>query len=156
MTNQDFVEAWSCMMDWIPCMALFEDIHTVFNKGKNITAHGDAPVLNFDCFLNVLDGIQNSEGIFTVITSNNINKVDSALGGPDEEGRVLTRPGRVNRILKFEMLTKEGRIKMAKQILGDFGDESWMNLVDEYESVTGAQFQAVCTEKALKLWMGRN
>ena len=55
------------------------------------------PLLNpltFDCLLNCLDGVERSDGIFTIITTNDIAKVDPALGHPrvflriDEKGWV--------------------------------------------------------------------
>lgn len=151
MTNQDFVEAWSRMMDWLPCMALFEDIHKVFDKGKNITAHGQEAALNFDCFINVLDGVQSSDGVLTVITANDADLVDTALGGPNGDGKMLTRPGRVNRILEFGLLSEAGRLKMARRILGDYPNV-YNELVKNNVHVTGAQFQSICVQTALELW----
>ena len=38
--------------------------------------------LTFDCLLNCLDGVERTDGIFTIISTNDISKVDPALGQP--------------------------------------------------------------------------
>ena len=38
--------------------------------------------LTFDCLLNCLDGVERSDGIFTIISTNDVSKVDPALGQP--------------------------------------------------------------------------
>jgi len=40
------------------------------------------PPLTFDCLLNCLDGVERADGIFTVITTNDLSKIDPALGLP--------------------------------------------------------------------------
>lgn len=152
MTNQDFVRAWNEMMDWAPCIVLFEDIHKIFNKSKNITSYGQEAALSFNCLLNILDGIQNSEGILTFITSNSLDNIDEALGGPNGDGKMIIRPGRINQIIYFNDLTYNGRFKMANRILDGFDFNIKKELVEKYKNVTGAQFQAICTNKALELW----
>jgi len=156
MTNQDFVEAWNRIMDWLPCIVMIDDIHAVFSGTHNITPHGEEAALSYDCLINTLDGVQNSEGVVIMITANDTSKVDPAIGGPDGDGNMLTRPGRVNRIVQFRALDDAGREKMARRILGDFGEETWRPLVKANRGTTGAQFEHVCTQLARKLWLERD
>ena len=57
-----------------------------------------APPLTFDCLLNCLDGVERADGIFTIITTNDIGKIDPALGQPrklpDGTHGVHLAPGR--------------------------------------------------------------
>lgn len=157
MNNRDLVEAWNQVMDWSPCIVLIEDIHAVFTLAQNIVNTGEEAGLTFDCLLNVIDGIENSEGILTIITSNNAATVDVALGGGGCGQSDVTRPGRINRTLMFNPLTAQGREKMARRILGDFQTSKWESVLGEvYKGSTGAQFQDVCCVMALDLWKKEN
>jgi hypothetical protein len=89
----------------VPCLALIEDIDNVFHGRENVARkHGLMPMvlaapkkgdgngdggdlglrtpLTFDCLLNCLDGVERVGGIFTLVTTNDIGKVDAALGQP--------------------------------------------------------------------------
>ena len=148
MNNQDLVEAWGSIMDWSPCIVLIEDIHAVFHGTENVVKTGQEASLSFDCLLNVIDGVENTEGVLTIITTNDASKVADALGG---QGGKSLRPGRVNKVVKFDVLDEAGRLKMAKRILKDFPGEV-EEMVNNSKQVTGAQFQDVCSDRALELW----
>ena len=141
MTNQDLVEAWNAIMDWAPCIVLIEDIHSVFDNTINIVKTGQEASLSFDCLLNVLDGVENTEGVLTIITTNDKDKLSDA----------LVRPGRANRVVHFGLLDEPGRIKMAKRILDEFPDEI-DDMVNKNPNTTGAKFQQLCAERASYLW----
>ncbi len=68
-TNEEFEDAWEFMIARTPCIALFEDIDAVFDGRKNIQSTDLSQKLTFDCFLNVLDGVVSSDGVFTIITT---------------------------------------------------------------------------------------
>jgi len=151
MTNNDFVEAWVEALDWSPSIVLVEDIHASYEGPKRIADTGKEPGLTFDCLLNVLDGVENTDGIVTVITSNNIAKVDPALGGRyGHKGgeRIHTRPGRVDRVVFFDILDEAGRNKMAERILDDFTTGKIRRIVSSGEGMTGAEFQDLCRRAA--------
>lgn len=150
MTNKDFVEAWEEMMDWTPCVVLFEDIHATFDRAEKIADTGEEAGMTFDCLLNVLDGVENSDGVLSVITTNHLEKVDPALGGPAENGTCTLRPGRVNRVLSFGSLDMAGKEKIARRVFQGFPDSEWRGLL-EMEDATGAQFQDACCLEALSL-----
>ncbi len=84
MYNNELQEAWSTMLSEVPCMALIEDIDAVFDGRRNASSGNDKQALTFDCLLNCLDGIQRADGLLVVISTNRIDKIDPALGIPDE------------------------------------------------------------------------
>src|SRR5208283_1995954 len=127
--NHGLMQAWSSMQVNVPCIALIEDIDNVFHGRENVSRkHGmmgmflppkkkdgdeaeKAPLtpLTFDCLLNCLDGVERSDGVFTIITTNCIEQVDSALGQPRKlpDGTVefiSTRPGRIDKAIELSWM----------------------------------------------------
>ena len=151
MSNKDMAESWNYMLGYTPCVALIEDIDAVFNQRKNISTHPDA--LTFDCFLNCVDGVINTDGVFTIITTNDITKLDPAIAGISEnDGGMTTRPGRIDRAILFDELDRPGREKMANHLLNGFDSNMWSHIIDEGHKDTGAQFQERCCRLAVQLF----
>lgn len=73
---------------------LLEDIDCIFQNRNNNMSNSS---ISFSSLLNVLDGISSSYGLITIITTNYIEKLDSA----------LIRPGRVDMMIKFNVITKQ-------------------------------------------------
>jgi hypothetical protein len=156
LNNTEFLSGWAKLKHYTPCIALFEDFDTVFDKRTNIspqsglsvsrfpqrgsgsasvspsgsptssdsqtdakwTSSGfDLPV-QFDTLLNCIDGADRSisDGILTVITTNRIERLDPALGGPDDSGRIRPRPGRIDRVIEFKEISREGKRKILNRI----------------------------------------
>ncbi|MEN6379235.1 MAG: AAA family ATPase [Methanofastidiosum sp.] len=152
MSNSSFNDAWNMAKSYCPCIVLLEDIDGVFDGRKNIACNGMERGLSFDCLLNLIDGVENSDGIFLVVTTNDLSKIDPAIGGIVNGNGMSTRPGRIDKIIEFKYLDKGGREKMAKRILGDFDISLWDHLLDEKHEDSGAQFQERCCKLALKLF----
>ncbi|MFA7687546.1 MAG: AAA family ATPase [Moheibacter sp.] len=179
MSNNELIKAWQSMQLNVPCIALIEDIDNVFDKRKNIAQFSPfmlagypnqnndkniageqneirAP-LTFDTLLNCIDGVDKTDGVFTIITTNDITKIDEAIGNPKtlEDGTqefVSTRPGRIDRAIQLSYMNRENKIKMAQKILSDFPDkirEAKVHIVKE-EKETPAQFQEYCAQIALR------
>jgi len=146
--NSSFVDKWKEASANTPFIALFEDIDAVFNKRENLnkTINGG---LTFDCFLNAIAGADTTDGIFTVITTNDIMKIDPALAVFDEHGGT-SRPGRIDRILDLKTLSSASRVKIAKRILKEHTQLEISGLVDSSKDFTAAQFTEACVRKALK------
>jgi len=114
-------------------------------------------ILTFDCFLNMLDGIERGDGIFTVITTNDVSKIDVALGQPHklDDGTVefiSSRPGRIDRAIELMHMTKADKCKLAERILADFPGvckELQQQVQQEDREETPAQFQERCANLAL-------
>jgi len=152
MSNNDLDEAWQEVIDNSPCIALFEDIDAVFDGRKNVSnATHTKQALSYDFFLNILDGIRKNDGILTIITTNNMDKIDAALGGRNGHG-LSTRPGRIDKIVEFSYLSNEHKLKMAERILDKFSRELWEDVLDYNGDYTGAQYQEKCCRKALELF----
>jgi len=179
MSNRDLIMAWQSMQLNVPCIALIEDIDNVFDKRKNIAQtvpflfqqhsvqkandneNEESPQprtpLTFDTLLNCIDGVDKSDGVFTIITTNDLSKIDEAIGIPREmedgtQKFISTRPGRIDRAIELTYMTKENKVKMAAKILSDFPDkisEAILHISKE-EKETPAQFQEYCAQIALQ------
>jgi hypothetical protein len=184
MTNHDLNKAWNDMLVNVPCIALIEDIDNVFHGRENVSRknagmsfvmsappkndHDDntrsRPMtpLTFDCLLNCIDGVERSDGIFTIITTNDITKVDPALGQPRTlpDGTtefISTRPGRIDKAVELGYLELEGKKRMARRILGEYPPElaEMLAFVEKFSQLqeTPAQFQERCAQVALaRFW----
>jgi hypothetical protein len=142
LSDQEFIRAWDNMAPG--SMALLEDFDSVF--------HGRVPqgktLLTFDTVLNKISGADARDGIFLLVTTNDISKIDPALGVALNDSGISTRPGRIDAVIEVGAMEKPGREKLAARILKD-----WPSLipalVDAHEGTTPAQFQEVCLRVAL-------
>lgn len=151
LSNMEFIQNWQNMQASAPCIALFEDIDTIFNKREN-TIGENGGGLSFDCLLNAIGGTLPSEGVFTFVTTNNIDKLDCALGTPTSK-ELSSRPGRLDSIYEMNHVIEEDRMKIANRILFDFMEEEVQKIVSENREVTAAQFIELCHNLALsKIW----
>lgn len=152
MTNDDLVRSWDNMMSNTPCIALIEDIDNIFDGRKYVgSTNPNIPHLTFDCLLNCISGVKQADGVFLVVTTNHLEKLDAAIGIPDTTGK-SSRPGRIDKALHLGVMGEEQRLMLAKHILSDYPE-----LVEETvklgEGETAAQFQARCAQLALsKFW----
>jgi hypothetical protein len=149
--NNELQQEWSRMLAEVPCMALIEDIDTVFDLRRNVSGRGRQH-LTFDCLLNCIDGIERADGLFLVITTNRVEKIDPALGCSDRAG-LPTRPGRIDRLLELKPLSELGRHKIAMRILAEWPQFA-AKLVHEGDGDTAAQFQERCARRAMQLHFG--
>jgi hypothetical protein len=179
ISNFELIKAWTDMQVNVPCIALIEDIDNVFHGRENVARknglmpflfarkknddNGDGPrapftPLTFDCLLNCLDGVERTDGIFTIITTNDISKVDPALGQPRKlpDGTVefiSTRPGRIDKAVELTYMEPEDKKRMAQRILGEYPEQylAMLEFIDRYPALeeTPAQFQERCGQIAL-------
>ncbi len=187
ISNHELMRAWTKMQANVPCVALIEDIDNVFHgrenvsrrglnslffprkkKQKNSNANGDdddseesraLSMLSFDVLLNCLDGVERSDGVFTIITTNDIHKVDPALGQPRTlpDGTVefiSTRPGRIDKAVELTYLEPGDKKLMAHRILGIYEEEylRMLEFIERFPDLqeTPAQFQERCAQIALR------
>jgi SpoVK/Ycf46/Vps4 family AAA+-type ATPase len=134
-------------------MVVIEDIDAVFNGRANRLGESGGG-LSFDCLLNCISGIESSDGIFLVITSNSEDSLDAALG-TSRDGSV-SRPGRIDRVIPFGLMQKDARELLARHVLRDTEADSEptiSELVSLGNEETPAQFQERCIRIALaSLW----
>lgn len=146
--NRSFISEWQEQESCAPCIALIEDIDTVFHKRDNVNKNMDGTSLTFDTLLNCIDGVNFSDGIFTIITTNKIEHVDEALvnfaTNPPE-----VRAGRIDRVIYLSMLDEKCARKIAQRILSDCPEEIEA-AVSYGTGKTGAVLQEYCNRIALK------
>jgi hypothetical protein len=180
MGNHDLMRAWGEMQMNVPCIALIEDIDNVFHGRENVARKnsgmfgmvmpskkdddgngrgGLLTPLTFDCVLNCLDGVERSDGVFTIITTNDVTKVDPALGQPRRlpDGAtefISTRPGRIDKAVELGYMDPADKKTMARRILGAYEREclDMCGFVDKFPDLqeTPAQFQERCAQVALR------
>ena len=103
-----------------------------------------------------------AEGVFTIITTNDVSKIDPALGQPRRlpDGSVefiSTRPGRIDKAVELTYMEPSDKKLLARRILGEYEDEclKLMEFVDRFPDLeeTPAQFQERCAQAALaRFW----
>lgn len=176
--NEDFVSDWKTLQFRRPCIALFEDFDNVFHNRENILqkelknntvilnkepskSKSKKKYLSFDCLLNVLDGVDKQDGVFTVITTNDLTKVDSALGQPVklEDGSYelsASRPGRIDKLIEMGYMTLDQKYQMIAKFFVDgteeFAEITKQVLDDPGKQETIAQFQEKCVSLALRTY----
>lgn len=153
MDNREFHKGFQEALSNSPSIVLIEDVDGVFHGRENVAAE-KGKGLSFDCFLNTLSGVESSDGILLVMTTNDMTQIDSALAQEKESG-FASRPGRIDKIVHMGALDEDGRRKLAQRIMN--GCPQWYvdTMVQVGAGDTGAQFQLRCSEKALALyWLG--
>ncbi len=146
LSNEEMQAAWRRMLSRVPCIALMEDLDNIFEKREN--KGGECSMMTFDALLNILDGVEPSNGVFIVITTNRIDKLDAALGVTRNGDTISTRPGRLDRVMHLEPLDVECRTRLAKRMLSEC-PHYIPNIVEDGDGDTGAQFQERCMRIAL-------
>lgn len=186
LLNEELQKSWHEMQSHVPCIALFEDFDNVFHGRENVfgkpkivdllssgpmnvnnNGGGDSQSvptgrLSFDCLLNCIDGVEKSNGIFTIITTNHIEKLDPALGQPQkrEDGTIeliSTRPGRIDKAIELSYMNIEDKKKMAQRIFFDNpeGYQKMLEMTDDKKE-TPAQYQERCSQLALEILWKQN
>lgn len=146
LSDQEFMEKWRTMHS--PCFVLFEDFDNVFNKRVNLTEHKS---LTFDCVLNQISGIDSMNGIFLIVTTNHIDKIDEAMGISWGKDGISTRPGRIDSVIYVGHMNNENKRKMADRILCGWPDEIHKVMLDcEEVQMTPIQFEETCLQRAFK------
>lgn len=148
MTNDDFSNAWSKSLDNAPAIVLLEDIDSVFQNRKNMIDSKRG--LSFDYFLNCVDGIEASDGIFLIVTTNHVDKVDPAIG-QSSTSDMSSRPGRIDRSIFVDKPTQEAKKQIADRILSEYPKQIEQTVLDGIND-SGAQFQERCARLALNLY----
>lgn len=184
--NFEFMREWKEMEQHTPCIALMEDFDNAFHGRQYVGSHrhvdnqfasmmamvaskGEEKKdkdetkgghLGFDTILNCIDGVSKVEGIFTIITTNDITKIDPAIGQPrtSTNGDIIdfigTRPGRIDKVVHLGHMTHECKLRMAKKIVGMYpsGYEEVLRHIETHRDFkeTPAQFQTYCGEIALR------
>jgi hypothetical protein len=146
MSNEELNSEWISAVNMSPCMIIIEDIDNIFDGRKNISS--PQAELTFDCLLNCISGMNQSNGVSLGITTNDLSKIDSALGLPNKDG-ISSRPGRIDRVIELGNMSKNCRKILAAKILG-MDDPSLHDIISQGEGMTAAQFSELCKGLALQ------
>ena len=153
MDNEEFHRGFHDALANSPSIVLVEDIDAVFHGRVNVAAE-KGKGLTFDCFLNALSGVESSDRILLIVTTNDMSKIDPALVQQDESLRV-SRPGRIDEVVHMGPLDQAGRIKLAERIMRGCHPAWIAHEVRTGVGDSGAQFQLRCSKTALTLfWNG--
>jgi len=92
LTDESFIELTNDIKE--NSIVLFEDVDSYFKDRTSLDIN-----ISFSCLINILDGFisKSGAGIITILTANNPDRLDPA----------LIRPGRIDKIIKFDYPNKE-------------------------------------------------
>ena len=141
-----FDKMWTEVQRAAPCIVLMEDVDDVFRGRQNIKMPDIG--VSFSTLINAIDGAESVDGVAIVVTTNDLSAIDPALGKPRDEShwnQLSTRPGRLDRCLRFDNPDLEGRIAIGKLYLPE---QDAKRLAHEHDDVSLVQFQALCRELA--------
>lgn len=150
LNNHEMREAWHGMLAQTPCMALLEDIDAIFDGRTNKMRTELTGALTFDCLLNCIDGVERVDGLFLIITTNNLEKVDHALSVATD-GDITSRPGRVDRVIELKKPDRAAMLVMARRVLPGH-PEMWEAMIEAglKNGDTICQFESRCIQPALQ------
>lgn len=137
MDNSELINFWqSYSTD--EAIFLFEDIDTIFQGRKNITANESK--ISFDCFINLINGAGNNHGLIIVITTNNIDVLDEA----------LIRSGRLDEKIYFGEMSEEAKIEHLGKLLPNLDHRQKECILSNSEEMVAAEFNELCLQHVLK------
>ena len=116
---------------------VFEDFDAVLLERKKT---GDTPNSILANLLNTLEGIDEIKDVVSIFTTNHIHTFDSA----------LLRPGRIDRILTYNLPTEEQRIEFLNAYLQEFVEEDknfiFASLRDKQTNISFAILKGICDD----------
>ena len=156
MTNSDLSSAFDQARQNTPCMLLFEDLDSVYKartSNNPNTQLGTPP--SFDLLLNQIQGVGSNDGVMVMVTTNHVDTIDQALGGPAVQsqdgtivvGDVRPRPGRIDRMVKTpDVIDMVGRVQLAERMLENHA--AAVEFAKDKDNMTPAQYQEALLTKA--------
>lgn len=146
-TDIDLIETWNNLKK-TTCVILLEDIDAVFHGRKNIT--GNKEGVTFDCLLNLISGVEPTQTAnLLIVTTNQVEHIDEALGAPIEGTTLSTRPGRIDLTLYLGPMEDDERHKLVSSILRDW-PEDVERIFDNTKGFTASQVQETCIQLAFE------
>lgn len=142
LSNEELLKNWKLMLTHAPGVwAVFEDFDNVFHLRQNVSGG----TLTFDCLLNVLSGAEQTPGVLLAFTTNDVTKIDNALGVTQADG-LTTRPGRCDLAIEFTYLTAAERQDVAA-LYAESPEEValFTTAMSRHENLTVAQATHICS-----------
>jgi chaperone BCS1 len=140
MSDEEFVKNYNVGSEK-SMIILLEDLDVLFNLRENALAQTSKTknLLSFDTLINTIAGIKRNDGIFLIITVNDISRCDPA----------LIRPGRCDMKIEVGPLDRKGREFIARNILKGY-PELIESIILTGEGKVAAEFENDCIELALR------
>ena len=112
-----------------PSIIVLEDLDLFSNNREN---GGD--LMRLGALMNILDGVNSIKNSITIGTTNRLESIEEA---------IKNRPGRFDRIIEINALSKESRYKMLKNRLNkwNISEETFNHIVEKTDEWTGAAIQ---------------
>jgi hypothetical protein len=117
------------------CMLVLEDIDVLFKERKENDGYKSS--LSFSALLNTLDGLAFRQGTITVMTTNYLCNLDSA----------LKRPGRIDKIIHFGLATEN----QVRHMFGKFFPEKVDEFDEFYQKIRSCKFTTAILQQYF-LW----
>ena len=158
MSNTEFNHYWHKAKSYGPCIVVFEDFDSVFSNRDNKLGHQGGG-LSFDSILNCLSGVDEANGVFLIVTTNKVDEIDEALGKPIDCDSIIsdsTRPGRIDKTIKFGAMGDREKRVIATKMLKDIDNIDIDELINQTTGYTAAQFKERCTSIALEHFWNHN
>lgn len=144
MSNEELYKFWNQAAVDTPCIIVLEDFDNCFHGRKNQARENGG--ITFDALLNCISGIQCFDGIFLIITTNDMSKIDPAIGAV---GEMSSRPGRIDRVIEMAEMNTDCKLKFAQYIFD--GNRSLMDeAMKRSDGMTAAQFTELCRSIVIK------
>ncbi|TFG26337.1 MAG: AAA family ATPase [Promethearchaeota archaeon] len=137
-------EVFSLAKENTPAIIFIDEIDAIAIKRTSEVYKGDREVQRtFMQLLSELDGFANIEGIMFLAATNREDVLDPA----------ILRPGRFDRIIRFDMPNDEARLSILKIHTRKLNISKEINLKDfakRTEGFSGAHIKALCTEAGMR------
>jgi len=137
-------EVFSLAKENLPAIIFIDEIDAIAIKRTSEVYKGDREVQRtFMQLLSELDGFANTEGIMFLAATNREDVLDPA----------ILRPGRFDRIIRFELPTEDARLMILKIHARRLNLEKEINLKEyakKTEGFSGAHIKALCTEAGMR------
>ena len=150
ITNASFTSIWHNATASRPCAVVIEELDTFFDGRKPL----NSCKLSFELLLSTISGASSTDGVALFITTNNLDKIDPAIGRPDAstgkgDAEVSSRPGRIDTILHLGKMSGNKRREMLNRILHDYPDLIEPTFI-KTTGCTPAQVEFAAGQAALK------
>lgn len=152
LTDRELSTVWSSITHCTPCVVLVEDIDDILRGRQNI--RDPQKGFTFSTLLNCLDGAAAIDGVSVAITTNDLEAIDSALGRPRDDthwNQLSTRPGRLDRCIRFDNPDFVGRVEIGKLLLPE---AEARDLAAQHDDVSLVQFQSLCRDRMFARMQG--
>jgi len=125
-----FMEAFSLARQLAPTVLMFEDIDNWIDR------------YSVDLIKAEMDGLQESTGVVTILTTNFPDQLPAAL---------IDRPGRFHDVLEIHLPSKDVRLRMLQKWAADATLDALAAMAEETEGYSGAHVYELCSfAKVLK------